>query len=53
MWWDISSKRRTLWCKKKTKTKQIKAKILDVNVDKIFISKLIETKNIFECKAFK
>ena len=38
---------------KKTKTKQRKTKILDVNVDKIFISKLIETKNIFECKAFK
>ena len=38
---------------KKTKTKQKKPKILDVNVDKIFISKLIETKNIFECKAFK
>ena len=53
MWWDISSKRRTLWCKKRPKQNKKKTKILDVNVDKIFISKLIETKNIFECKAFK
>ena len=38
IWQDKSSKRKNLWCKKKTN-------ICDVNVDNIVISNLIETNN--------
>ena len=41
IWWDKSSKRRILWCKRI-------ANIWDVDINNIAISKLVERKNNFK-----